>query len=125
MDAQLASGVSDETSPTCRESPVQFKQRLVIAFVRRTDGLHILASDRTFPADHRFRPYRDGAPISFEPDVREHPRPAAVAVEEMPANDVRHVKPHPTPALPPKVAHTHRAKKGGSSCQERGVIVPS
>src|SRR6266851_6908122 len=39
MDAQLASGVSDETSPTRRESPVQFKQTLVIAFVRRTDGL--------------------------------------------------------------------------------------
>src|SRR6266851_9067600 len=77
MDAQLASGVSAETSPTRRESPVQFKQRLVIAFVRRTDGLQILASDRTFPADHLFRPFRDGAPISFEPDIREHPRPAA------------------------------------------------
>src|SRR6266851_9484555 len=82
MDAPLASAVSDETSPTRRESPVQFKQRLVIAFVRRTDGLQILASDRTFPADHLFRPFRDGAPISFEPNVREHPRPAAVAVEE-------------------------------------------
>jgi hypothetical protein len=82
MDAQLVSGVSDGTSPTRRESPVQFKQELVIAFVRRTDGLQILASDRTFPADHLFRPFRDGAPNSFEPDVREHPRPAAVAVEE-------------------------------------------
>jgi len=61
---------------------VQFKQELVIAFVRRTDGLQILASNRTFPADHLFRPCRDGAPISLEPDVREHPRPAAVAVHE-------------------------------------------
>ncbi len=82
MAAQLASAVSDETSPTRRESPVQSKQRLAIAFVRRTDGFQILASDRTFPADHLFRPFRDGAPISFEPDVREHPRPTAVAVEE-------------------------------------------
>jgi hypothetical protein len=35
IDAQFVSGVSDETSPTRRESPVQFKRRLVIAFVRR------------------------------------------------------------------------------------------
>jgi hypothetical protein len=40
---------------------MQFKQRLVIAFVRRTGGLQIHASDRTFPADHLFRPFRDGA----------------------------------------------------------------
>jgi len=82
MDAQVASGVSDKTSPTRRESPVQFKQKLVIAFVRRTDGLQILTSDRTFPADHLCRPFREGTPISFEPDVREHPRPAAIAGEE-------------------------------------------
>ena len=82
MDAQLASGVSAETSPTRRESPVQFKQKLIITVVRRVDGLQILVPDRTFPADHLFRPFRDGVPISFEPDVREHPRPAAVAVEE-------------------------------------------
>src|SRR6266851_6089610 len=67
MDAQLASGVSDEISTIRRESPVQFKQGLVIACFRRTDGLHILASDRTFPADHLFRPFRDGAPISSCP----------------------------------------------------------
>ena len=82
MAAQLVSGVSEETSPTRRESPVQFKQRLVIAFVRRADGLQILTSDRTFPADDLFRPFGDRIPISFEPDIREHPRPAAVAVEE-------------------------------------------
>jgi len=52
MGARLASGVSDEISTTRHESPLQFKQKLVIAFVRRTDGLQILASDRTFPADH-------------------------------------------------------------------------
>ena len=82
MDPQIVSGVSDETSPTRRESPVQFKQKAIIAFVRRTDGLQILASDRSFPADHLFRPFRDGAPISFEPDIRERPRPAAVAVAQ-------------------------------------------
>src|SRR6266851_9508403 len=87
MGAQLVSGSSDETSPARRESPVQFKQQLVIAFVRRADGLQILASDRTFPADHLFRPFRDGAESAGDrrralPDVREHPRPAPVAVEE-------------------------------------------
>src|SRR5260370_27193139 len=63
MDAQLASGVSDEISPTRRESPVQLKQKLVIAFVRRTNGLQIPTSDGAFPDDHLFRPFRDGAPI--------------------------------------------------------------
>jgi hypothetical protein len=53
MAAQLVSGVSDETSPTRRESPAQFKQRLEIAFVRRADGLKIHASDGSFPLNRR------------------------------------------------------------------------
>jgi hypothetical protein len=54
----------------------------VIAVVRRLDRSDVFIADRASPANVLLGPERDRMFVQSKPDVRHHPRPASVAVEE-------------------------------------------
>ena len=61
-------------------APVKLGERSEIELVGFPDGLQVFAADRAGIADGVLGPEDDGASPLLEPDVREQPGPAAVAV---------------------------------------------
>src|SRR3954452_24883302 len=55
---------------------------LIVALVGRSYRGDVRVPDRAFPADRLLRPFGDRVTMTLEPDVGEHPSPAAVAIRE-------------------------------------------
>ena len=76
-----------------REPPLKFDQRPLVPLVGRTDRRQVLVPDHAPRADRFLGPRSDWVLMPLQPDVRQHPGPTTVAVEERVDSDRAVVKP--------------------------------
>jgi hypothetical protein len=77
-----------------REPSLKFQEWTVIAQVGRSCRCKILISNHAARTNRFFRPLTDRTTLPLEPDVREQPRPPAVAVRKRVDPNRSVMKPH-------------------------------
>ena len=61
---------------------MKFAQRPLISIVRRTDRRDVFLAHHALRPDRLLGPLDDPMTVPLQPDVRQHPSPAPVAVQE-------------------------------------------